>query len=100
MVDMLKAISLSSFALMALALLGLFFSDSLFSRSPSVIGVQCLAAALMIWARLTFGLRSFHATANPTEGGLVTTGPYRFIRHPIYTAVCLFAWAGVFSHLS
>lgn len=30
-------------------------------------------------------------------GGLVTNGPYRFIRHPIYTAVCLFVWTGVLS---
>jgi len=100
MVVMLKAISLSSLALMVLAILGLFASDSLFSSSPAVIGVQCLAAALMIWARLTFGLRSFHPAANPTKGGLVTTGPYRFIRHPIYTAGCLFTWASIFSHLS
>jgi hypothetical protein len=62
---------------MVLAILGLFGSDSLFSLSPAVIGVQCLAA-LMIWARLTFGLRSFHPAANPTRGGLVTTGPYIF----------------------
>ena len=46
--------------------------------------------ALMLWARATFGARSFHATADPTQGALVTTGPYRFLRHPIYTAVCLF----------
>jgi protein-S-isoprenylcysteine O-methyltransferase Ste14 len=29
------------------------------------------------------------------DGGLVTTGPYRLIRHPIYAAVCLFVWASV-----
>jgi protein-S-isoprenylcysteine O-methyltransferase Ste14 len=54
----------------------------------------------MIWARLTFGRRSFHATATPTDGGLVTTGPYRFIRHPIYSSVCLFAWASCVGHPS
>lgn len=97
---MLKAVSIASFALMVIAILGLLASDSLFSPSPAVIGVQCAAAALMIWARITFGRRSFHAAANPTEGGLVTTGPYRFIRHPIYTAVCLFGWAGIVAHYS
>jgi protein-S-isoprenylcysteine O-methyltransferase Ste14 len=30
----------------------------------------------------------------------VSTGPYRFIRHPIYTAACLFVWAGVLSNWS
>jgi protein-S-isoprenylcysteine O-methyltransferase len=30
----------------------------------------------------------------------VTTGPYRFIRHPIYTAGCLICWAGALAHPS
>jgi protein-S-isoprenylcysteine O-methyltransferase Ste14 len=49
---------------------------------------------------LTFGARSFHAGANPTEGGIVTTGPYGFLRHPIYAAVLWFTWTGVLTHLS
>ena len=48
----------------------------------------------MLWARATFGLRSFHATANTTKGGLVTTGPYRYWRHPIYASIIYFVWAG------
>ena len=61
--------------------------------------MQVFAALLMLWARLTFGKRSFHATAEPTEGGLVTSGPYRFLRHPIYAAILYFLWAGVLTHL-
>jgi protein-S-isoprenylcysteine O-methyltransferase Ste14 len=38
--------------------------------------------------------------ANPTEGGLVTGGPYQYIRHPIYAAFCLFTLAGVAAHWS
>ena len=49
---------------------------------------------------MTFGARSFHAAANPTAGGVVTTGPYRFVRHPIYAAILYFIWAGVLSHAS
>jgi protein-S-isoprenylcysteine O-methyltransferase Ste14 len=73
---------------------------SLFSPSPVVIVPQVVALLFMIWARVTFGRRSFHFAANPTEGGLVTTGPYRLIRHPIYTAVCLFTVAGAAAHWS
>jgi protein-S-isoprenylcysteine O-methyltransferase Ste14 len=54
----------------------------------------------MIAARLTFGRRSFHAAANPTAGGLVTTGPYRFWRHPIYAAVLYFMWAAALDYHS
>jgi protein-S-isoprenylcysteine O-methyltransferase Ste14 len=71
-----------------------------FSPSPPVIVPQVLALGLMIWARVTFGRRSFHFAANPTEGGLVTTGPYRFIRHPIYTAFCVFVGTGAAVHWS
>jgi protein-S-isoprenylcysteine O-methyltransferase Ste14 len=51
----------------------------------------------MAWARITFGARSFHAAADPTAGDLVTHGPYRFWRHPIYASVVYFVWAGVLS---
>jgi protein-S-isoprenylcysteine O-methyltransferase Ste14 len=97
---MLKTLSVVGLFMMTGGVFGLWTVGSLFSPSPVVIGVQLAAVALMVWARVTFGRRSFHAAANPTEGGLVTTGPYRFIRHPIYTAICVFAWAGVAAHLS
>lgn len=96
----LKTASLLGFLFMVGGLLGLLATHSLFSPSPVVIACQAAAGALMIWARLAFGLRSFHATANPTEGGLVTRGPYRFLRHPIYTAIVVFAVAGALSHPS
>ena len=97
---MLKALSLVCYAAMVGGLLGLLATRSLLSPSPIVVALQLVAVLLMIWARVTFGRRSFHLAANPTGGGLVTTGPYRFIRHPIYTAVCLFTTAGAAAHLS
>jgi protein-S-isoprenylcysteine O-methyltransferase Ste14 len=97
---MLKLLSVVGLLLMVAALFGLVATRSLFSRSPTIVAVQIAAVALVVWARVTFGRRSFHAAANPTEGGLVTTGPYRFMRHPIYTAVCLFAFAGALAHVS
>ena len=56
------------------------------------------AVALMIWARATFGRRSFHFAANPTSGGLVTWGPYRWIRHPIYASILLFIAVAIVDH--
>ena len=78
----------------------LFYEQSLLATQIVPIIIQVFAVALMVWARLTFGMRSFHAAANPTEGGLVTSGPYHFVRHPIYAAVLYFVWAGIASHLS
>src|SRR5690242_3329540 len=62
---MLKAVSIGALLLMMVALVGLWVTHSLFSPSPFAIAAQCAAVALMIWARLTFGGRSFHAAANP-----------------------------------
>ncbi len=95
---MLTALSGGSYLLMIGALLGLFLTHSVFSPHLMVITAQLAALGLIIWARISFGRRSFHVTAKPTDGGLVKSGPYRFIRHPIYTAVSLFAWAGALAH--
>jgi protein-S-isoprenylcysteine O-methyltransferase Ste14 len=96
----LRTISVAATAVALGAAFGLYFSGSLFSRLPLVITLQVGAVLLMLWARFTFGRRSFHMAANPTAGPLVTTGPYRFIRNPIYTAIWLFIWAGAAAHLS
>jgi protein-S-isoprenylcysteine O-methyltransferase Ste14 len=56
--------------------------------------------ALVLWARATFGMRSFHFAANPTQGELVTRGPYRYVRNPIYAGAWLIIWTGVAVHWS
>ena len=93
--QLLKASSVLALLVNAVVLVSLLLIGALFSPSAIPISVQLGALCLMFWARATLGLRSFHAAANPTAGGLVTRGPYRYIRHPIYTALCLLAWAGI-----
>jgi protein-S-isoprenylcysteine O-methyltransferase Ste14 len=95
-----KVVSFLGFILLVLALMVLVLQKSILAHGLIGITVQILSALLMIWARFTLGSRSFHATANPTEGGLVTSGPYRFIRHPIYAAIFYFIWSSLLSHLS
>jgi len=83
-----------------LAIAALLWQRAALAGNPPAAIVQICAVGLMIWARLVFGRRSFHASAEATKGGLVTSGPYRLIRHPIYASVLLFIAAGVFSHVS
>jgi protein-S-isoprenylcysteine O-methyltransferase Ste14 len=97
---MYKNLSIVGLAAMVIGLLGLMMTNGLWSGSALVIAVQVAAVLLMIWARVTFGRRSFHAAANPTPGGLVNTGPYHYIRHPIYTAILVFCWIGVIANWS
>ncbi len=87
-------LSLIAFLIAVAAMVLLMFRHHLIATSPVFIGIQIAAIFLMIWARVTFGLRSFHATASTSKGELVTTGPYRYLRHPIYASVIYFIWAG------
>ena len=97
---MLKALSLVGYLAMVGGVVGLLAMRKLFSHSWVIIVLQGAALLLFTWARLTLGRRSFHLAANPTEGGIITSGPYRRLRHPIYAAMCLFAAAGAAGHWS
>jgi len=90
--------SVLAFGVMVGGLAILIQQDAIFARRPLTIAIQVAAALLMLYARATFGRRSFHAAASPTEGGLVTSGPYAVLRHPIYAAVLYFTWAAVADH--
>ena len=94
----LRSASIVATVALPVAIVGLLVRHALFAARPGLVGVQVLAVMLVIWSRLTFGMRSLHYAANPTAGGLVTNGPYRFVRHPIYAAILCFVWAGVASH--
>jgi protein-S-isoprenylcysteine O-methyltransferase Ste14 len=87
--------SITGFFLMLTGMMALISNRGLFSPHPALITVQGAAVVFLIWARRTFGLRSFHLAANPTAGGLVTSGPYRYVRHPIYASALALTWAGI-----
>jgi len=97
---MLKYLSIIGYLMLIFVLMILVTQGSIIGRGVIAITVQIVSVLLMIWARVTFGMRSFHATAEPTEGELVTTGPYRFLRHPIYASIFYFISAGTLSHIS
>ena len=94
----LKIGSLIAFGFALLGALSLLDKNYIFSKNPITIIIQLCSAGLMIWARITFGFRSFHAAASTTKGELVTNGPYRWLRHPIYASLIYFFWACVISY--
>jgi protein-S-isoprenylcysteine O-methyltransferase Ste14 len=89
------AIVLMAFALIGLLLLLRYvatigdFDLELWHRTLSLailsVAIVLLGLFLLIWARRTLG-SNWNATARGTENqGLVQVGPYRHIRHPMYT---------------
>jgi protein-S-isoprenylcysteine O-methyltransferase Ste14 len=75
-------------------------TDGLFSSSAVVIAAQFLAVGISIWARRSFPTNSFRVDATPSAETVIRRGPYRLIRHPMYSAALLFIWAAVLSHFS
>ena len=94
----LRTASIVATIALVVAVVALYLRHELLAANPVAVALQVAAVLLMVWARITFGRRSFHAAADPTAGGLVTWGPYRYWRHPIYSAILLFLWSGVLSH--
>ncbi len=78
-------------ALSVLLLVRVFRGGSLAVNSPvlGAIGAVVFASgiALAIWARVHLGLNWGMPMTQKAEPELVTSGPYRFVRHPIYAGL-------------
>jgi protein-S-isoprenylcysteine O-methyltransferase Ste14 len=66
------------------------------------IGAATTAGGLLfsVWARRHLGANWSQAVTVKEGHELITSGPYALVRHPIYTAGCVFVWAGALAHLS
>jgi protein-S-isoprenylcysteine O-methyltransferase Ste14 len=53
------------------------------------IALWVLGLAFALWARLYIGRNWGMPMTERVDAELVTTGPYRYVRHPIYTGVIL-----------
>jgi len=59
------------------------------------IALVIVGGLIGVWALTANRIGNFNIRPEPKEdGALITSGPYRFIRHPMYTAVML-AFAGM-----
>lgn len=83
-----RLLVLLQFGLLAWMAMRLCAADAL-SR-PLVLGLLAASAGVGLWALYANRPGNFNIRPTPRAGGeLITEGPYRWIRHPMYTAVLL-----------
>lgn len=70
------------------------FTGQSVPASIPVFMLQAIAFVLGVWAIVAMKLHTLSVLPRVKEGGkLCTSGPYRILRHPMYTAVLLFLLA-------
>ena len=79
--------------IVAIALAHVFKPGTLAVHSPilQVLGIVLLLSGLglAVWARIYLGRNWGMPMTKKEEPELVTSGPYRFVRHPIYSGLLL-----------
>lgn len=96
---MTKLIARFGVVILILAIAILIARHEFFSALPYVIIAQVAALTLAVGAWVSLD-KSFAVGATPRGDALVTRGPYRFVRHPMYTSALLVIWAAVAGHPS
>ncbi len=64
-----------------------------------ILPLQLLAVFIGLWALKTMHIGHFNIVPDPmSEINLVTTGPYQYIRHPMYLSILLLFFPWVMLH--
>ena len=85
----------TQFALIVL----IMFTGPLLPTYWSLRGVLVLGGVIGLWAFLAMGLRNLRAFPEiPQHGRLVVHGPYRWVRHPMYTSALMITLAWMVEH--
>lgn len=83
-----KSIVFVAIQFICLAVIAL--TGPLLASSPLWLAIEAAGAALALWTLWTWRLGRFNVLPDVLPGArMVTSGPYRFIRHPMYAALLL-----------
>jgi protein-S-isoprenylcysteine O-methyltransferase Ste14 len=88
----LRALTIVCYLAMAIGIAGLIYKRAILASHPAAIALQVVMLLLVAWAVVVF--------SRHRADGLVTTGPYAYLRHPIYAGLMHFCWIGAMSHFS
>lgn len=69
----------------------ILITGPIFPANIFLLIIELAGVALGIWAIAVMGIGRFNIVPDPKEGSrLVTRGPYKIIRHPMYLSLLLF----------
>ena len=81
------------YLLVSIQFTGIFYfvvTSSIYPENIFIFVVELLSLIIGVWAVLAMKLHTVTVLPSVKKGGqLCTSGPYRVIRHPMYTAVLL-----------
>ena len=84
-----------------LACLVYLFVTGLWLARPAWVWIEIIGLYVGAWAVYTMRLRNLHIGPGVAPGArLVTAGPYRFVRHPMYAALLLITLSLVLSRFT
>lgn len=79
----------------------ILITSPVFDLKIWVIVMILIGLALGLWSIQTIRLGNFNISPLPKPHGImIAHGPYRLIRHPMYTAILLVCWPLVLGHFS
>jgi protein-S-isoprenylcysteine O-methyltransferase Ste14 len=79
----------------------IFITGPIFPANIFLLIVEISGVTLGIWAILSMGIGRFNIVPDPKEGShIVTRGPYKIIRHPMYLSLLLLTLPLVISDFS
>ncbi len=94
--------SLKSVILVILQIIAMIFL--VIANNPIAIGfgliLQIIGVAIGLWGILTMRIGNFNIQPEVKSVTLITSGPYRWIRNPMYAAVILFYFPIVIQNLN
>jgi protein-S-isoprenylcysteine O-methyltransferase Ste14 len=99
-----KADKIKSYILVSMqfiCLILIFASGRPFTKNYLLLALEIMGVVLGIWAVITMGRHNLNVTPLvKQEAQLVTWGPYRFIRHPMYSGLLLIVWPLIIDRFS
>jgi protein-S-isoprenylcysteine O-methyltransferase Ste14 len=80
-------------------IIALGVAGSFSTTSPVFVALYLAAIAIAVAARRAFPPGTFRGGPPPAGRSVIRRGPYRVVRHPMYSAALLLVWSAVGAHV-